>query len=719
MAVRAGAGPPGGRGGAIAAHTALIMAVGAPALVFAPGYDEPAPVLALLGCAAALSVAVAAGLAARLSAAGALLCGLLVPLACVTALAAWRPGPVPGAIPGAADALLHSGARILTTTPPAPATVDTLTLPLLATWLAGAASASALRRARPLTALLPPVALLTGAVVLAGPTDRPGHGAVAILAATAAMLLGTVAPAGSGGGPFRRPDTRTVMRTLASAAALAALAGLAGPPIMADWSRRPPDPRSVARPPTVSQDLVNPLSYLPAWGRRPNERLLRVRADRPVELRWVTLAEFTGQTWLPEAAYRPAGVRLPPPSPVPRRATAHTADITVGDLPGPWLPTTGYPRSVRGLAVAYDPNSGTLVTRGGQSAGRRYAVTGSVPDWRPGDLAGALVPTDPALQIYRELTPEPPARIRDLAVLVAGRGAPYHQAARLAEYLREHYVLDNRARGGHGYASLASFLVAPGGGRQGAGTADQFASAFAVLARAAGLPSRVVVGFGQGRPDGSGHRWIHTGDAVAWGEIYFKDVGWVPFDVIPGSRTTTGSRAAPEGAVPSTRPNSRPSQRPSAGQPAGPGVSEHGTRDGDRGTRMWAPILVAAGVGLLVSPLLAVPALRRRRTRRRLRRGAPAERILGAWAEALDALRLAGRPVPAAYTAQDVATRYPDLAWLAGQVNAAGFGPRPAAGPGDAAAAADLISTYSRTLRRSQPPLRRLLWWLDPRPLFW
>jgi hypothetical protein len=134
---------------------------------------------------------------------------------------------------------------------------------------------------------------------------------------------------------------------------------------------------------------------------------------------------------------------------------------------------------------------------------------------------------------------------------------------------------------------------------------------------------------------------------------------------------------------------------------------------------MWAPILVAAGVGLLVSPLLAVPPLRCRRTRRRLRRGAPAERILGAWAEVLDALRLAGRPVPAAYTARDVAARYRELEWLAGQVNAAGFGPRPAAGPGDAAAAADLTRTYSRTLRRSQPPLRRLLWWLDPRPLFW
>ncbi|GAA1785643.1 hypothetical protein GCM10009735_16020 [Actinomadura chokoriensis] len=709
----------GGRGGTVAAHTSLIAAVGASALVFAPGYDEPAPVLALLGCAAALSVAVAAGLTARLSTAGALLCGLLVPLVCVTAVAAWRPGPVPGVIPGAADALLHSGARILTTTSPAPTTVDTLTLPLLATWLAGAASASALRGARPLTALLPPVGLLTGAVVLAGPTDRPGYGAVAVLAASAAVLLGTVAPAGSGGARLRLPGNRAVMRTLASAAALAALVALAGPPIMADWSRRPPDPRSAARPPTASQEAVNPLSYLPAWGRWPNERLLRVRADRPVELRWVTLAEFTGQTWLPEAAYRPAGARLPAPKPVPRRATAHTASITVGDMPGPWLPTAGYPRSVQGLAVAYDPNSGTLVTRGGQSAGCRYTVSGEVPDWRSADLADALVPTDPAFEIYRELTTEPPARIRDLAVLVAGRGAPYHKAARLAEYLRNHYVLDVRARGGHGYANLASFLVAPGGGRRGAGTADQFASAFAVLARVAGLPSRVVVGFEEGRPDGSGHRWIHTGDAVAWGEIYFKDVGWVPFDVIPGRQTTTGSRAAPEGALPSARPSSRPSPRPSTGQPTAPGVSGHGTRGGDGGTRLWAPILMVAGMGILVSPVLVVPLLRWRRTRRRLRRGAAAERILGAWAEALDALRLAGRPVPAAYTARDIAARYPELEWLAGQVNAAGFGPRPAAGPGDAAAATDLTRAYSRTLRTSQPPLRRLLWWLDPRPLFW
>ncbi|WP_146087469.1 DUF3488 and transglutaminase-like domain-containing protein [Thermomonospora echinospora] len=696
--------------------TALSLAVLAPGLVFAPGYTDPGMVRWLLGCVAAGSVAVASLLAGRLPPVRALLGGLPVPLAALVALAAWRPGQTPGAVAGAVDALLHSGARILTTTPPVPVTVDTLALPLTATWLTGAAAVAAARAARPLLALVPPVVLLVGAVVLAGPDAPPGYPAVAVLVAAGALLLGTTPGPQFG---YGRMDGRAVLRSLGVAAVLAVLAAFAAPPVLDGWAPTPPDLHTAVQPPAELDQAVNPLSYLPAWAAGPARPLLEVRAERPVELRWVTLADFTGQTWLPEAGYRPTGGTVPAPDPAPPRTTSYRADLRVHDLPGPWLPAVGHPRAVQGPPVAYDPASGTIVTRSGQSAGRHYTVTGDVPAWRPGDAVNAVVPTDPEFERYRELPPGAPARIRDVAAVVAGTDSPYRQAVRLAEHLRRDYVVDVRGRGGHGYASLAAFLVMPGEGRRGRGTPDQFASAFAVLARAAGLPSRVVVGFEQGVADGPGRYQVRTGDAVAWGEVYFDRVGWVPFDVVPGSRTSTRSAAAPQGSVPSPRPGGNGAgQQPGGGRPATPAATPLSGPGAGGGSGAW---LLVAGALVVPAPFVVVPLLRRRRTRRRLYRGTPAERIIGAWAEVLDGLRLAGRPVPAACTVREVAALDPDagLRELATRVNMVGFWPAGGVDPAEAVAAADFVAGYTRALRRSRPPLRRLLWWLDPRPLLW
>jgi hypothetical protein len=64
------------------------------------------------------------------------------------------------------------------------------------------------------------------------------------------------------------------------------------------------------------------------------------------------------------------------------------------------------------------------------------------------------------------------------------------------------------------------------------GHCEYFASAFSVLARAAGIPSRNVNGF-------LGGEWndyyvaVRAGDAHAWSEVYFPGHGWVTFDATP------------------------------------------------------------------------------------------------------------------------------------------------------------------------------------------
>jgi hypothetical protein len=59
------------------------------------------------------------------------------------------------------------------------------------------------------------------------------------------------------------------------------------------------------------------------------------------------------------------------------------------------------------------------------------------------------------------------------------------------------------------------------------GFCEHYASAFAVMMRAAGIPSRVVLGYqgGEVNPMG-GHMIVRQSDAHAWNEVWLEGVGW-------------------------------------------------------------------------------------------------------------------------------------------------------------------------------------------------
>jgi len=72
-----------------------------------------------------------------------------------------------------------------------------------------------------------------------------------------------------------------------------------------------------------------------------------------------------------------------------------------------------------------------------------------------------------------------------------------------------------------------------------------FASAFAIMARAAGIPARVVTGFQGGEYNEFGHFFlVKEQDAHAWVETYLKDYGWKRYDPVESVaplRITLGS----------------------------------------------------------------------------------------------------------------------------------------------------------------------------------
>ncbi len=67
------------------------------------------------------------------------------------------------------------------------------------------------------------------------------------------------------------------------------------------------------------------------------------------------------------------------------------------------------------------------------------------------------------------------------------------------------------------------------------GYCDYYASAMVVLARAAGMPARLVTGFVSGNYNVEQDTFIVTADqAHAWVEIYFPEYGWIPFEPTGG-----------------------------------------------------------------------------------------------------------------------------------------------------------------------------------------
>jgi hypothetical protein len=139
-------------------------------------------------------------------------------------------------------------------------------------------------------------------------------------------------------------------------------------------------------------------------------------------------------------------------------------------------------------------------------------------------------------------------------------------------------------------------------------------------------------------------------------------------------------------------------------------------------------------VAALVVPLLLALVAVGARTRRRRRRagGDPADRVAGAWAEALDVLISARVPVRASMTATEVADTaartlgtdaVPDLVDLGRLANRVHFAPGTVA-PDTAARSWSLVAGLRRTRgarrapRRPGDRRRALLRRIDPRPPF-
>ncbi|MEO8082274.1 MAG: transglutaminaseTgpA domain-containing protein [Ardenticatenales bacterium] len=172
----------------------------------------------------------------------------------------------------------------------------------------------------------------------------------------------------------------------------------------------------------------------------------------------------------------------------------------------------------------------TVESRQPLSQGRGYEVVSNVSAASVGELDGAERGGDPAWVTarYLQLPEALPARVTDLAATIAGGTTTRWDKAHAIEgYLRrEMTYTESIADPPRGRDKADWFLFDTK-----EGYCDYYSTAFVVLARSQGVPTRLAAGYAGGEPlVGVQGRRLHDYDAHTWPEVFFPGYGWIEFE---------------------------------------------------------------------------------------------------------------------------------------------------------------------------------------------
>ncbi len=472
----------------------------------------------------------------------------------------------------------------------------------------------------------------------------------------------------------------------------------------------------------------------------------------PVRSYWrlTSLEAFDGRIWKSSGKYGEADGELPVSVPTGIANETFEQTFTIQSLAAIWLPSAYEPRAldVEGLDIRYDEDSATLIVDNDvtNSDGLAYAVTSASPRIREDDLTGLAdeVPEEIRerfLQLPDGFSPQVTTFAREIT---AGAATPAAQALALQDHLRTfEYSLE--ARAGHSENALEDFLFVSK-----VGYCEQFAGAFAAMARSIGLPARVAVGFtpGDEDPENPGLYTVRGEYAHAWPEVFIAGAGWVAYEPTPGrgmpsAEAYTGvpeqqAESSNPGGVETIPSTTAPQQIPSDSTGAtvrDPDANVNAGGSGDSPNepdsapvrlvlRPLARILpIVLGVVLLYA--LVFPAgLFAWRAARRRRADTPAAQIDLAWLESVEDAATVGfqqRPSDTyperAHRLSAVLPAAEQAAFtLAGRLEAAHYSAE-GAGPDDATTAWEAADEIAAATRSGTTRRQRIRRWLDPRTL--
>lgn len=399
--------------------------------------------------------------------------------------------------------------------------------------------------------------------------------------------------------------------------------------------------------------------------RRSNETealTLVTSASAPPYLRLATLSRFDGEIWRPDRSDRNPveqgfGAR---PWRDSIETVEHEVSIRVVGVSSSRLPVPYAAERISGLPRGWQaiPLNRTVVSATQDAVGSDYTVQTATPaptleQIRATSAGGAELVAAPAQGL--------PPLIGQLArEVTADAETDYDRLIALQDWFRSEfsYSLDAPVEDGFdgtGADAVATFLEVR------SGYCIHFAGAFALMTQSLDMPVRIVVGYLPGTSTdqrrGDNRVYSVTSDKLhSWPEVYFRGVGWVPFEPTATLGNPTDF-VAEAGAGDGDDPNSptaspAPTASPSPSSTGGPDRSdEEAGASGDGTLRRLDPTpVVLVGASILLVLLLPglVRALRRMLRISRARRGD----AMAAWREVADTLVDLRLPLLASETAR-------------------------------------------------------------------
>lgn len=508
---------------------------------------------------------------------------------------------------------------------------------------------------------------------------------------------------GAGRGMLRRRITGAAT-LVAAAVALGAVAGTA--------FAAPPN-RFVLReriePPYEPLEVSSPLAGFREYSKlRENDTILLVTGLKPGQrLRLATMDAYDGHLWTVAGAqvstsgsgsFALVGPELPdPPVFGAGGPDQQTVSIEVADYDDVWIPGVGYATALtlptqsreQLQGLRYNAMTGGAVLTSGLREGDLVETTAVVPNTDLDDEALADVPV--ARVELAPVTVIPDIVAAKAQQFAADAESPIEQlraielALQSTGYFSRGTASDTApSLAGHGADRITDLFA----GDVMVGDEEQYASAFALMARSLGYPARVVMGFAPEVRSGGGVVEVTGHDVTAWVEVAFEGVGWVPFFPTP-EQTDVPQDQDPK---PKTQPQPQVRQPPRSSNGDDALVTAVDIDDGDSeddngfGIPGW---LIIAGLAVLIpgalmfGPMLVLGALKSSRARRRRLAAEPHEAVRGAWDELVDRYSELGLTPPAnatrRRTARTLAAQIgvPGLESAADRADAAVFGAAP------------------------------------------
>jgi protein-glutamine gamma-glutamyltransferase len=633
------------------------------------------------------------------------------------------------------DGITQSWSALLTTSLPAVSTSTYVALPVVLAAVATSVGSEISVRSRwKVGPVMAPLGALVVALLFTGSRPLPSPGLVAAIVMVTLLTVfvrvrnrsGAPEPAPDHSSPRTRGGIAFGLPTIVVITVIATGLGT-GLPLTSPSHRV--DLREGYNPPVQISQGITPLALVQSQlNSQSNTPLFTVRfrgvpsGTKIDQVPIAILDTYDGAVWGTNASFASVGADLPSGPEPPQSGPIVHQEYQIGAYGLSFLPALERPIRVAGKGLAFDRVSGMLATATPAPAGFKYSVDSELPEESRVATEPVKPGNDPNFATLALAPPQGwPKAVVDFANKFSAK-TPYATLQLIASELRsKDFGYSKTARPGHSLGVLSAFLTAPTSPSQvttaRVGFDEQFAAAFAVLARVKGFPSEVVVGYrvdpvaaAKGDPIAVLPRDIH-----AWVQVDLNGVGWVTFD--PTNTTPRNS----------TLPSASPPPPPPAPVPVVVGSSAQANhnpvlRAAPQSSSYWWVFVV---IGAVIAAPPAVAGVKVLRRRRRSRRGTTTARVVGAWREGRERLRSHGAKVSQAMTVDEAANEVRHAFGDDAATRVKAFGPAlntalyaPFQPDEQAAAVAwEAEGALRAFLRENATTRQRVLAAIDPRPL--